>query len=307
MALSSVRRSVSARSSSWCRASSTPRPAPRARARRARRAAATAASTASAAAARFAPGADQRELGVPAGALRRRLGVARLAVTPARVKPSSVSAGRSSSTAPRCRCAARRRRSRARPTPPRRDRPAPRSRSAWSASGSSSRMRGTSASWRAWSYGRGSGPREASSSATRRVSRSRSCWRDRPSWARASSRPGSPVASESSCSRASAPAVGLDPAPGLELQLLDSLLVEVAVGDHLFHLAIEHAEDLAVLGAERTGAGRAVALGAGRDDALPLLLELLILIQQTLPLGPRILRITHPGGPQVLAVEGRRR
>ena len=98
-------------------------------------------------------------------------------------------------------------------------------------------------------------------------------------------------------------AVGLVELGRLDLELLDPLLVEVAVGDDLLELAIQQLEHLAVFRAQRAGAGGAVALGAGLHDPLPLVLELLVLIEQPLPLGPRILGIAHPRRAQRLAVE----
>ena len=88
---------------------------------------------------------------------------------------------------------------------------------------------------------------------------------------------------------------------GLDLELLDALLVEVAVGDHVLHLPVEQAKDLVVLRAKRPGAGGAIAFRARLDDTLALVLQLLVLIQQALTLGPRVLRVPHPGRAHVLA------
>ena len=90
---------------------------------------------------------------------------------------------------------------------------------------------------------------------------------------------------------------------GLDLELLDALLVEVAVGDHLLHLPVEQTEHLLVLRAKRTGAGGAIAFRARLDDTLALVLQLLVLVQQALALGPRVLRVPHPGGAHVLAFQ----
>ncbi len=100
-----------------------------------------------------------------------------------------------------------------------------------------------------------------------------------------------------------AAAIGLIEVPGLDQQLLDPLLVEVSVGDHLLHLPVEQLEHLRVLDAERAGAGGTVALGSRLHDALALVLELLVLVEQPLALGPGVLRVAHPGGAHRLAVE----
>ncbi len=93
----------------------------------------------------------------------------------------------------------------------------------------------------------------------------------------------------------------------LVLQLVDALLVEVAVGDDLLHLPVEQAQHVLVLRAERPGAGGAVPLRPGFHQSLALVAQLLILIEQSLALGARVLRVPNPRRPGVLGLESRRR
>ena len=90
---------------------------------------------------------------------------------------------------------------------------------------------------------------------------------------------------------------------GLVLELIDPLLVEVAVAHHLLDLAIEQAEHVLVLRAERAGAGGAIPLGPGLEQALTLLPQVLVLVGESLPLGARVLGVAHPGRADVLRLQ----
>ena len=99
------------------------------------------------------------------------------------------------------------------------------------------------------------------------------------------------------------PLIDLGERLGLLLQLVDPLLVVVAVRAHFLDLPVEQLEHLGVLRTERPGTGRADPLGAGLDDPLPLLLQLLILVEQPLALGLGVLGIANPDRALLFGLE----
>src|SRR3954468_3261569 len=68
---------------------------------------------------------------------------------------------------------------------------------------------------------------------------------------------------------------------GLLLQLVDSLLVEVAIGADLIDLAVEQLQYLGILDTKGAGTGGANPFSPGFHNPLPLIFELLVLIEQS--------------------------
>src|SRR5262249_19132002 len=91
----------------------------------------------------------------------------------------------------------------------------------------------------------------------------------------------------------------------LDLELLQALAIEVAVGYDLLHLPIEHTQHLGIFGAERARAGRTVTVRTSVHDSVTLLLQILELCQQSLALRAGVLRITNPRSPLSFGVGGR--
>ena len=104
-----------------------------------------------------------------------------------------------------------------------------------------------------------------------------------------------------------APALHLVQPGRLLLELFDTLLVEVSVGDYLIDLPLQQSQDLLVFAAQGPVAGGTVAQRTGLDQALPLVLELLVQVQQGLPFRLRILCVADPRGAGRLDVECQRR
>ena len=80
------------------------------------------------------------------------------------------------------------------------------------------------------------------------------------------------------------------------LELLDARLVVVAVDIHRFHQLVEVLHHRVQASAQRPAAGGALAVLAERHDAIPLLLELDVLLPECFPLGLCFLSVAHPLG-----------
>ena len=90
----------------------------------------------------------------------------------------------------------------------------------------------------------------------------------------------------------------------LVLQLLDPLPVEMAVELDLFDLAAEHRQHRLEVRAQRARAGRADAVLAGRRDAVELLLQVLVLVEERLALGSGVLQVADPRRAALLDLLG---
>src|SRR5439155_266169 len=83
-------------------------------------------------------------------------------------------------------------------------------------------------------------------------------------------------------------------------QLLEPVAEVLAVVHDRLHLAVEDAQDRSVLGPERPPARRARPLGPEPLDLVPLLLDLVILLQEVRAARGRVLLLPHPRRPLLL-------